>query len=78
MNSTSMYLASLYETAIDRGLDTEAIRLYLSARGVLRSPAMEVYDLDHVFSFTGYAANHAPAPAPSVQAFDKAIDQGRG
>lgn len=77
MNAASRYIASLYESAIDRGLDTEAIRLYLAARGVLRSPAMVVHDLDHVYSFHHYAATHAPTQALSVQAFDKAIDQGR-
>lgn len=78
MTSAFRYLATLYEHAVDRGLDTEAIRLHLAAHGVLRSPAMVVHDLDNLYGFHGYAATHAPAPAQSLQAFDKAIDQGRG
>ena len=78
MNATSKYLARLYETAVDAGLDTEAIRLYLASRGVARSPAMVRHDLDNVYSFHGYAASHQPPPAQCVRAFDKAIEQGRG
>ena len=78
MNAASKYLARLYETAIDAGLDTEAIRLYLASRGIARSPAMVRDDLDNVYSFHGYYASHQPASTPCVYAFDRAIDQGRG
>lgn len=78
MNAASKYLARLYELAVDRGLDTEAIRLHLLSRGVARSPAQVAYDLNHVFCFTGYAASHPPVPARTVKEWDRAIDQGRG
>lgn len=78
MTPASRYIARLYESAVDRGLDVDAIRVYLLSRGVARSPAMVAYDLDHVFAFHGYAASHSPAPARTVQEHDRAIDQGRG
>lgn len=62
MNAASRYLAGLYEQAIDRGLNVEALRLHLASRGIARSPAMIRHELDHVFEFAGYADSH-PAPA---------------
>lgn len=75
--SAMRYIGGIYEQAIDRGLNVEAIRLELASRGIARSPAMVKHELDNVFSFHGYADSHQPAPAPSVQAFDLAIDRGR-
>lgn len=62
------YIASLYEGAVDLGLDVEAIRVRLAARGVLKTPAQVRYDLDHVFGFWGYAESH-PAPARPSQVY---------
>jgi hypothetical protein len=33
------YIGTIYETCIDRGMDVEAIRLYLLSRGVALTPA---------------------------------------
>lgn len=78
MTPASRYIARLYEQAVDRGLDVEAIRVHLASHGILRSPAMVQDDLDHTYGFHGYADSHQPAPASTVQEWDKAIDQGRG
>jgi hypothetical protein len=78
MTAAQKYLARLYERAVDSNLDTEAIRLYLAARGVLRTPAMVQDDLDNVFCFHGYHASHQPAPAQCVKEFDSAIERGKG
>ena len=73
MNAASKYLARLYETAVDSGLDVGAIRLHLASHGVARSPAMVRHELDNVFSFCGYADSH-PAPVEVSQAeFDRQI-----
>lgn len=77
MTPALRYVAGLYESCIDRDLDTEAVRLYLLSRGVARSPAQVAYDLNHVFCFTGYAASHPPAPARTVKEWDRAIDQAK-
>ncbi len=73
MNAAQKYLARLYEDAVDRGLDVEAIRHRLAARGIPRTPAMVRDDLDNVFCFAGYYASHQPAPALSAKEFDAAI-----
>lgn len=78
MTPAFRYIASLYEAAVDRGLDVDAIRKHLASRGVLRSPAMLRDDLDNVYSFHGYWVSHQPVSTPTVYAFDRAIDQGRG
>jgi hypothetical protein len=73
MNAAQKYLARLYEWAIDANLDVEAIRLYLAARGIARSPAMIRHDLDVVYQFAGYSDSHQPAPAMSAQQWDAQI-----
>ena len=68
------YIASIYEAAVDNGLDVHAIRLLLAERGIRRTPAQVVHDLDTVFEFTAYADSH-PAPArQTVKQFDASID----
>jgi hypothetical protein len=68
------YVAGLYESCIDRSLDVDAIRLHLAARGIVRSPAQVVNDLDNVYCFHEYAASH-PAPAEQTLAqIDKQFD----
>jgi hypothetical protein len=67
------YVAALYESAVDSGLDVQAIRLFLAEHGIRRTPAQVVYDLDTVFEFTDYADSH-PAPArQTVKQFDASM-----
>ena len=73
MNAASRYIARLYESAIDSGLDLSAIRLNLASHGIARSPAMIRHDLDHTYSFTGYAASHPAPPEVSRAEFDRQI-----
>lgn len=69
------YIASRYEEAIGQQLDLDAVRAYLLAHGIPRTPAQVVYDLDETYQFYGYAASHA-APAPvSTAVLDKIIDR---
>jgi hypothetical protein len=78
MNAAERYIAGLYEHAVDRGLDVPAIRTYLDARGLRRSVHQVEQELEVTYGFVGYAASHAPAPARTVEEWDRAIDQGRG
>jgi hypothetical protein len=73
MNPAERYIASLYEAAVDGGLDVEAIRLHLLSHGVARSPAQVVHDLDHVFCFEGYGESHPAPAAPTLQQIDAAM-----
>ena len=56
------YLGDVYEQAVDAGLNLTEIQAHLSKRGIHKGLMAIRYDLDHVFSFAGYAASH-PAPA---------------
>jgi hypothetical protein len=56
------YLGDIYEEAVDAGLNITEIQAHLSKRGIHKGLMAIRYDLDHVFSFAGYAASH-PAPA---------------
>ncbi|MBB6135985.1 hypothetical protein HD842_004162 [Massilia aurea] len=56
------YLGDVYEQAVDAGLNLTEIQAHLSKRGIHKGLMAIRYDLDHVFSFSGYAASH-PAPA---------------
>lgn len=55
------YIASLYESYVDKGLDLAQIRTELAKSGIKRTLGQVVHDLDSRYSFTGYAASH-PAP----------------
>lgn len=69
------YIASRYEEAVGLQLDLDAVRAYLLAHGIPRTPAQVVYDLDETYQFYGYASSH-PAPAPvSTAQLDRAIDK---
>lgn len=57
------YLASLYESYVDRGLDVGQIRAELAKAGIRRTPGQTEYDLEHRYGFSGYAARN---PAPQV------------
>lgn len=70
MTPAARYIASKYEKAVDLGLDLEAMRRYLLERGIKRTPAAVVYDLDERYGFHGYAASH-PAPVVNVEAYDR-------
>lgn len=66
MTPAARYIASKYEKAVDLGLDLEAMRRYLLDRGIKRTPAAVVFDLDERYRFHGYAASH---PAPPFQTY---------
>jgi hypothetical protein len=74
MNAAAQYLARLYEPAVDRGLDVEAIRLFLAARGIPRTPGQVRDDLDSVFAFHRYAASHPAQPILTLKQADAGID----
>jgi hypothetical protein len=75
MNAASFrYIAGLYESAVDSGLDVQAIRLFLAEHGVRRTPAQIVYDLDTVFEFTDYADTHPAPPPDNLTAIDAAVE----
>jgi hypothetical protein len=61
MTPTEIFIATKYETAVDQQLDLDALRLFLLSRGIKRTPAQVVNDLEHTFGFHGYAVSH-PAP----------------
>jgi hypothetical protein len=71
LTAAQKYLASLYERCIDADMDTDEIRRYLLAKGVVRTPGQVAWELEHVFAFTGYADNHIPKPVISVQQWDR-------
>lgn len=75
LTAAQRYISRLYEDCVDRSLDVEAIRVHLAARGLLKTPAQVRYDLDHVYSFSGYAEGH-PAPAKvTLRAADNEIER---
>ena len=66
MNAAARYIASVYESCIDRSLNLAQIGQELAQRGIRRTPYQLRHDLDHVYGFLGYADSH-PAPAPLTQ-----------
>lgn len=58
MNAVTRYINGIYESMVHRGLHLEAIRLELASRGIARSRAQVRHDVDHLFPFEGYSANH--------------------
>lgn len=61
MTPAEHYIAGHYERAIDLDLDVDALRLYLLAHGIKRTPFQVLHELA-VFGFAGYADTHkAPA-----------------
>lgn len=73
MNAASRYIAGLYESAVDRGLHLEAIRLELASRGIPRSAAQVRHDLDSVYCFHGYSDTHPPAEVIPASQWDAQI-----
>jgi hypothetical protein len=57
------YIAGLYETFVDKGFNLAQIRQALAENGIKRNLHQVEYDLDHRYSFTGYAASHPAPPA---------------
>lgn len=74
LTAAQKYLASLYEQAIDLGLDIDAIRHYLIERGVKRTPLQLEDELENVYGFYDYVASHPPAPVMGVREWDRAVD----
>lgn len=64
------YLAKLYEQAIDQKLDVGQIHSYLIRKGVAVTRSEVVHQLDHVFSYHGYAAANPAKPAMTYEEFD--------
>jgi len=75
MTPAARYIASKYEKAVDLGLDLEAMRRYLLDRGIKRTPAAVVFDLDERYGFHGYAASHPAPPVMTLAAIDKSISR---
>jgi hypothetical protein len=70
------YLARLYESFVDRGLNVADIRKELFANGIRRSLRDVEFDLEHRYSFAGYAASH-PAPPVLTYAELDAIEEAK-
>lgn len=76
LTAAQQFLASVYEEAVDQGLDVDAMRRYLLERGIKRTPLQVEDELQNTFGFYGYAASHPPRPVMSVKAWDRAVDNG--
>ena len=66
LTTAEKFIASKYEQAVDLQLDLEAMRRYLLDRGIKRTPAAVVFDLDEVYGFHGYVSSH-PATLVDVR-----------
>jgi hypothetical protein len=78
LTAAQKYACGLYEQVIGRDMDVEEIRRYLLSKGIVRTPGTVKYELEHVFSFTGYAASHPPTPQPSMAEWLRAGRSGIG
>lgn len=76
MTPAERYIAAHYERAVDQGLDLEALRLYLLAHGIKRTPAQVRHELDEVYGFYQYADTH-PAPPVLTYAELNALDDAK-
>lgn len=65
------YIARLYELFIDKGLNLEEIRLALAQHGIKRNLYQIEFDLDHRYSFAGYAAKHPAPPRLTLAQLDE-------
>jgi hypothetical protein len=75
MTPAQKYIASLYEHCVDKDMDVDEVRRYLLTQGVLRTPGMVAYELEHTYGFHQYAAAHQPKPVMSVRDFDRAVER---
>ncbi|TXG01903.1 hypothetical protein [Massilia arenae] len=75
MTPADRYIAAKYEAGVDAKLDLDAMRRFLLAHGIRRTPAQVVHELDSVYGFYEYTSRH-PAPAVvDVTQLDRAIDR---
>ncbi|GEM_PF-4645853 len=75
MNAASRYIASVYESCIDRDLNLAQIGQELAQRGIRRTPYQVRHDLDTVYCFAGYAAQHPAQPVPTQKQIDAEIER---
>jgi len=75
MTPAFKYVAGLYETAVDAGMNVAEIQSHLKDNGIPRSLWQVRNDLSNVFGFTGYADAHTAPPRPDVAELDKMIDR---
>jgi hypothetical protein len=73
LTAAQKFLASLYEQAVDQGLDVEEMRKYLLERGVKRTPLQLEDELERAMGFYGYAASHPPKPVINVREWDRTV-----
>jgi hypothetical protein len=73
LTAAQKFLASLYEEAVDRGLDVDEMRKYLLYRGVKRAPLQLQSELENVCGFYGYLAAHPPKPIMSAAEWDRTV-----
>lgn len=59
--SAHTYIAGLYESYVDKGLNVAQIRTELAKAGIRRTPGQVAYDLEDRYGFAQYADTH-PAP----------------
>lgn len=71
LTASQNFLASLYEQAVDQGLDIEEVRKYMLSKGVKRTPLQLEDELENTFGFYGYAALHPPKPIMSTKEWDR-------
>lgn len=75
MNSAFKYIGRIYESCIDRNLNIAQIGQELAQRGIRRTPAQIVHDLDSVYQFARYAETHPAQPVPTQKQIDAEIER---
>lgn len=75
MNAAFKYVGRIYESCIDRNLNLAEIAAELAQRGIPRTPYQLRHDLDTVYSFAGYAAQHPAPPQPTQKQIDAEIER---
>lgn len=77
MNAAFNYVGRIYESLVDAHLDLGQIGQELFRRGIPRTPAQIVHDLDSVYQFAGYSASHPAPAAPTQKQIDAEIERSR-
>ncbi|MGK5077374.1 hypothetical protein [Janthinobacterium sp. HLX7-2] len=75
MTPAARYIAGIYESAVDRQLNVEAIRLHLAECGIRRSPAQVAHDLTHTYGFHGYADSYPAPPVKTMAELDAELGE---
>ena len=75
MTPAFKYVAGIYETAVDAGMNVAEIQAHLRENGIVRSLWQVRNDLNNVFGFTGFADAHTAPPRPDVAELDRIIDR---